>query len=153
MSEKILGRSRRKRHWGRYMLVDSWEKLGEVIEIIKRSLPINVQVEMNDSCTGRSCQPLPFDPCTRNSISFPMPIFVEVRVTLLLDETLGWVMPVQFSIGPLLTAAEIIQRIADAYFFLEEWSLAHSAEARAYLGVGHPRSTPDARSGCKPVIQ
>jgi hypothetical protein len=154
MSEAILGRSKRKRHWGRHMLVDSWEKLEEVIELIKRSLPVHIEVEFNDSCRpDRSCQPLPFDPRTRTSITFPMPTLAEVRVSLLIDETLGWVMPVQFSVGPLLTAAEIIQKIADACFFLESWSHTHLAEVRGNFRFEHPRSTPSARSAHKPVIQ
>jgi hypothetical protein len=33
----------------------------------------------------------------------------EIRVLLLIDETLGWIMPLQFCVGPLLTAAEIVQ--------------------------------------------
>lgn len=154
MIEKILGRSKRKRHWGRHMLVDNWEKLEEVLDIIKNSLPIHIQLEFDETCTpGRGFPPLPFDPRTRNSIAFPMPALAELRISLLIDEALGWVMPVQFSVGPLLTAAEIIQKIADACFFLESWSLTHSAEARAYLGVGHPTSIPNTRSGRKPVIQ
>jgi len=82
-----------------------------------------------------------------------MPTLAEVRVSLLIDETLGWVMPVQFSVGPLLTAAEIIQKIADACFFLESWSHTHLAEARGNFRFEHPRSTPSARSARKPVIQ
>ena len=154
MSEKILGRSKRKRHWGRHMLVDSWEKLEEVIELIKRSLPIHMQVEFNDACrAGRSTPPLPFDPRNRNSIAFPMPALADVRVSLLIDEALGWVMPLQFSVGPLLTGAEIVQKIADACFFLESWSHTHSAQARANLRFEDPRSAPSTGSPRKPIIQ
>jgi len=154
MSETILGRSKRKRQWGRHMLVDSWEKLEEVIELIKCSLPIHIEVEFNDSCRpDRSCQPLPFDPRTRSSITFPTPTLAEVRVSLLIDETLGWVMPVQFSVGPLLTAAEIIQKIADACFFLQGWSHGHSPEARARLRFEHRRSPGTVRSRRKPLFQ
>jgi hypothetical protein len=154
MSQKILGRQKRKKHWGRYMLVDNWEKLQEVIELIKRSLPIHIQVEINESCMAdRSCQPLPFDPRMRNATALPLPALAEVLVSLLIDETLGWVMPLQFSVGPLLTAAEIIQNIADACFFLESWSHTHSAEARTNLRFEQPRSTPNARSVRKQVIQ
>jgi hypothetical protein len=154
MSEKILGHSKRKRHWGRHMLVDSWEKLEEVIELIKRSLPIHIQVEFNDTCrAGRNIQPLAFDPRTRNSTALQLPALAEVRVSLLIDETLGWVIPLQFSVGPLLTGAEIVQKIADACFFLESWSHTHSAQGRANLRFEPPRSTPSAGSARKPVIQ
>lgn len=136
------------------MLVDNWEKLEEVIELIKRSLPIHTEVELNDTCRpGHGTPPLPFDLRTRNSIAFPMPTLAEVRVSLLINKTLGWVMPLQFSVGPLLTAAEIIQKIADACFFLESWAHTHSAEARAHLRFDRPGSTHNARSGRKPVIQ
>jgi hypothetical protein len=63
VSKKILGRSKSKRHWGRDMIIDNWEKLEEVIELIKCSLPINMQVELNVvGKPGRNPQPLPFDP-------------------------------------------------------------------------------------------
>lgn len=154
MSEKILGWSKRKRHWGRHMLVDNWEKLEEVIELIQRILPIHIQIEFNDTCSaGRNIQPLAFDPRTRNSIALPLPELAEVRVSLLIDETLGWVMPLQFSVGPLLTGPEIVQKIADACFFLESWSHTHSARARGNLRFEHRRSTPRTGSARKPVIQ
>lgn len=138
------------------MVIDNWQKLVEIVELIKCSLPINMQIQLNDTCTPvRNTQPLPFDPRTGNwgLVHRPAPAPTEVRVSLLIDDTLGWVLPVQFSVGPLLTAAEIIQKIANACFFLESWSHAHSAEARAKLRFEYPRFKPSARSGRKAVIQ
>lgn len=155
MSEKILGRSKRKRHWGRYMLIDNWEKLEEVIELIKSSLPINMQVELNAACRpGRNTQPLPFAPRTGSATALPTPVpaLAEVRLSLLIDETLGWLLPVQFCIGQLLTATEIIGKIADGFWFLESWSHAHSREARAQIRFEHFPSARTAKSGRKPLV-
>jgi len=43
------------------MLIDSLDKLEEVLDLIKRNLPINMQLELNDACrAGQYIQPLPF---------------------------------------------------------------------------------------------
>jgi hypothetical protein len=70
-----------------------------------------------------------------NATALPMPLLApaEVRVSLLIDESLGWMLPVQFSIGFLLTATEVIEKIANAVSLLEAWSSAHLAETRANL--------------------
>ena len=158
MSEKILGRSKRKRKRGREMIVDNWEKLEVVIELIKCSLPINMQVKLNAaSRPGRNTQPLPFDPRTGNSTAFPTPLpaLAELRISLFIDEKLQWLLPVQFCIGQLLTATEIIQKIADGFWFLESWSHAHSRDVRAHVGFEDFRSAPTPKSGRsrKPLIQ
>lgn len=154
MNEKILGRSKRKKHWGRYMLVDNWQKLKEVIELIKSSLPLHIELHINESCgADRDCEPLPFDPSTKTAIAFPMPALAEVRVSLLVDEKLGWKMPLHFCVGPLLTAAEIIQKVTDACFFLQAWSHGHLPEARARLRSEHRRTPDPMRSRRKPLVQ
>ena len=156
VSQKILGHSKRKRHWGRHMIIDSWEKLEEVIELIKVSLPINMQVDLNGACrAGRNAQPLPFDPRTGNPISYPaaLPALAEVRVALFINEALGWLLPLRFCIGQLLTATEIIGKVAHALFFLESWSHAHSRDARAQLRFEHPQPPRTAKSNRKPSIQ
>ena len=156
MTETILGQSKRKKHWGRHMVIDSWEKFVEVAELIKGSLPINMQLELNEECRpGRAIQPLPFDPRTGNSTALPTyaPALAEVRVSLLMDEQLGWMLPVQFCIGQLLTAAEIISKIADACWFLQSWSSVHASEARQNLRSGQPRVSRRAKNTPKTLVQ
>lgn len=156
VSEKILGRSRGKRHWGRDMIIDNWEKLEEVIELIKCSLPINMQVELNAMCNpAPNTQPLPFDPRagSPSSLNTALPALAEVRLSLFIDETLGWLLPLQFCIGQLLTAKEIVRKITDGFWFLESWSHAHSRDARAHLRFEDLRSECTTKTGRKPLIQ
>ena len=137
------------------MIIDSWEKFEEVIELIKLSLPINMRVELNSARRpGRSTEPLSFDPRIGSSISYSMGLasLAEVRVSLLVNETLAWLLPVQFCIGQLLTATEIIGKIADALVFLQSWSHVHSCDARAQLRFEHPQSPRTAKCNRKPLI-
>jgi hypothetical protein len=137
-----------KRYWGRDMIIDNWEKLEEVIELIKCSLPINMQVELNAAGRpGRNTQPLPFDPRigSTSALPAPSPALAEVRLSLFIDETLGWLLPLQFCIGQLLTAREIVRKIAHGFWFLESWSHAHSAmpAPTSDLNISDPNALPN----------
>jgi hypothetical protein len=84
---------------------------------------------------GSPTLPLAFGPCAGGLTTCPtqLPVFTEVRVSLSIDETLGWVLPVQFCIDQLLTAEEVIGKLADAFWFLDAWSLVHDYEGREQL--------------------
>jgi hypothetical protein len=60
----------------------------------------------------------------------PLPVFAEVRVSLSMDETLVWVLPVHLCVDQSLTAEEAIGKLADAFWFLDAWSLVHDYEGR-----------------------
>jgi hypothetical protein len=44
------------------------------------------------------------------------------NLALLINERLGWLFPVHFCIGELLTAHEVVTKIADAFRILKTWS-------------------------------
>lgn len=128
MSRKLFGRSKRRRNWGRSMRIDSWERLQLVVELMKSSLPIHLSMDLNHSeVPERLSQPTNYDPRSENSmmIPVPLPVLAEVRVSLSIDETFGWLLPVQFCIDQLLTAEEVVSKLADAFLFLEAWSQVH----------------------------
>jgi hypothetical protein len=134
--EKFLGRSGRKRNWGRNIRIDSWERLEVVIELIKCSLPIDIRIELNHAEVLRPVTPpLPYDPRAGSSKTIPtsLPLLAEVRVSLCSDETLAWLLPVQFCIDQLLTAEHVVTKVADAFWFLEAWSQIHSDEGREHI--------------------
>lgn len=135
MIKNVLGRSRCKRNWGRGMRIDSWDRLELVIELIKASLPIGMSIDLNHADFRPPAPPLPYDPRGENSvrIRLPLPILAEVRASLCTDETLAWLLPVQFCINHLLTAEEVVTKVADAFWFLQGWSQVHSQEAREHL--------------------
>ena len=65
MSKQSLGRSQRKRNWGRRMRIDSWDRLELVIELIKSSLPLDIRIDLNHVGILRPmAPPLPYDPST-----------------------------------------------------------------------------------------
>lgn len=71
----------------------------------------------------------------------------ELRVSLSIDETLAWLLPVQFCIDQLLTAEEVVTKLADAFWFLKEWSQVHAHEGREALRIQclqaqHPLDPP-----------
>lgn len=135
MSKKVRGRSRCKRNWGRGMRIDSWDRLELVIELIKTSLPIGMSIDLSHADFRPPVPPLPYDPRGENSVMIPapLPILAEVRASLCIDETLAWLLPVQFCINQLLTAEEVVAKLADAFWFLQGWSQVHSQEARELL--------------------
>ena len=132
MSKKLFGRTERKRNWGRDTRIDSWERLRLVIELMKSGLPIDVTIDVDDSAVSRPLPPpLPYDPRATSAMAIPtpLPILAEVRISLWIDETLAWMLPVHFCIDQLLTAEEVITKIADAFWFLQRWSKMYSHEA------------------------
>lgn len=58
------------------------------------------------------------------------PFVIEVRVSLLVNERLGWLLPIYFCIGELLTVDEVITKTLDAFWILRNWSYANT---RKYL--------------------
>src|SRR5215813_9414532 len=88
----------------------------------------------------------------RASLNTALPALAEVRLSLFIDETLGWLLPLQFCIGQILTAKEIVRKITDGFWFLESWSHAHSRDARAHLRFEDFRSERTTKSRRKPLI-
>lgn len=156
MSKKLFGRSERKRNWGRGMRIDSWERLQLVIDLMKGSLPIDISVELNHAeASRRPSPPLAYAPNRGSSITIPtpLPFLVEVRVSLCVDETLAWLLPVQFCIDQLLTAEEVVTKLADAFWFLKAWSQVHAGEPREYLRTRRLRARRPAKSATKYMVQ
>jgi hypothetical protein len=83
----------------------------------------------------------------------PLPILAEVRVSLWIDEMLAWLLPVHFCIDQLLTAEEVVTKVADAFWFLSAWSQIHADEAREYLRTQRFQVEPLAKSGSKYLVQ
>ena len=136
MSKKLFGRSECKRSWGRGIRIDSWERLQLVVDLIKSTLPIDIRMDLyHADVSRRPVPPLPYDPRTESSITIPtpLPFLAEVRVSLCSDETLAWLLPVQFCIDQLLTAQEVVTKLADALVFLKAWSQVHAHEGREHL--------------------
>ena len=152
MGEKFLGRSKRKRNWGRSMRVDSWDKLEWVIELIKTNLPIDLKIALKDAGVSSPAPPLPYDPRIESTrVATPLPVLAEVRVSLCMDETLAWLLPVQFCIDQLLTAEEVVTKLSDAFWFLKAWSQVHAHEGRERVRTRRfrfPVKSPE-----KPLIQ
>jgi hypothetical protein len=114
------------------MPIDSWERLEEVIELLNTSLPIDISIDLHHAEISRPLPlPLPYEPRIENSslVPTPSPFLAEVRVSLCIDETLAWLMPVQFCIDQLLTSEEVVRKIVDAFWFLDGWSKAHGHES------------------------
>jgi len=157
VSNKLFGRSERKRSWGRSTRIDSWGRLQLVIDLMKCSLPIDITIDLDDAgVLGQSVLPLPCDPDSlANSVVIPtpLPFAAEVRVSLWIDETLAWLLPVQFCIDQLLTADEVITKLADAICFLKAWSQVHGREAREQLRRQRLKSRRSAKSTSKYLIQ
>jgi len=135
MINKVLSGSMSKRNWGRGMRIDSWDRLELVIDLIKTSLPIGMSIDLNHADFRPPAPPLPYDPRSENSVMMPapLPILAEVRASFCIDETLAWLLPVQFCINQFLTAEEVVTKIRDAFWFLQGWSEVHSQEAREHL--------------------
>jgi hypothetical protein len=53
-------------------------------------------------------------------------VLVEVQASLIDNERLGWLLPVYFCVGELLTAIEVITKVSDAFRILKIWSDAKS---------------------------
>jgi len=135
-----------KRSWGRSIRIDTMDKLNELIGLIETTLSIDMHIEIyqprgsafsgstrfESMETAMVVQPLAFQPLAGNSHSiFTMrPSLIEVRVSLIIDEYLGWLLPVYFCIGELLTADEVITKISEAFWILRTWS---DANTREYL--------------------
>jgi hypothetical protein len=69
----------------------------------------------------------------------PFPMLAEVRVSLCIDETLAWLLPVQFGIDQLLTAEEVVKTLSDAFWFLKAWSQVHAHEGRERVRTRRPQ--------------
>jgi len=118
------------------MRIDSWDRLEFVLELIRSSLPIDIRIELDHTDVLRPFSPpLPYDPRAGSSRAIPMPsaLLAEVRVSLSIDETLAWLLPVQFCIDQLLTAKEVVTELADALVFLKAWSQVNAHEGREHL--------------------
>lgn len=139
MSNSFLGRFARKRNDGRSMRIDRWDKLELVIELITSSLPIDVRMELNhaENLTPLAT-PLPYDLRTGSSTTIPtlLPLLAEVRVSLCVDDTFAWLLPVYFCIDQMLTAGDVVTKLAEAYRFLNAWSQVHTHEGREHLRIG-----------------
>ena len=147
---KLFGRSERKRHWGRSTRIDSWERLRLVVELMKSSLPVGITIDLNDAeVSRRPTFPLPCDPWMANSLAIqtPLPFMAVVRVSLWIDETLMWLLPVQFCIDQLLTADEVVTKLADAFCFLKAWSQVHALEGREHLRIQRFQARRPDKSG------
>jgi hypothetical protein len=84
--------------------------------------------------------PLRYDPRIASTrVAIPLPILAEVRVSLYIDETLAWLLPVQFCIDQLLTAEEVVTKLSDAFWFLKAWSQVHAHEAREHFRTRRPQ--------------
>jgi hypothetical protein len=83
----------------------------------------------------------------------PSALLAEVRVSLSIDETLAWLLPVQFCIDQLLTAEEVVTKLADAFWFLRGWSQVHSHEGREQVRTQRPQSERPVKSSRSPLVQ
>ena len=152
MGVTFLGQSKRKRNWGRTMRVDTWDKLELVIGLIKTDLPIDLKIALKDAGVLSPAPPLPYDPRIESTrVAVPLPILAEVRVSLYIDETLAWLLPVQFCIDQLLTAEEVVTKLSDAFWYLKAWSQVHSHEGSEHVRTRRPQLP--IKSGESPLIQ
>jgi hypothetical protein len=96
-----------------------------------------------------------YDPRTGSSITIPtpLPLLVEVRVSLCIDETLALLLPVQFCLDQLLTAGEVVTKLADAFRFLKAWSSVHACGSRELLRTKRLHGQPPAKSASKYLVQ
>jgi hypothetical protein len=134
------------------MRVDTWDKLELVIELIKTDLPIDLKIALKDAGVLSPAPPLPYDPRIElTRVAVPLPILAEVRVSLCMDETLAWLLPVQFCIDQLLTAEEVVTKLSDAFWFLKAWSQVHAHEGRECVRTRRPQFL--VKSPEKPLIQ
>ena len=60
------------------------------------------------------------------------PSIIEVRVSIIANDSLGWLLPVHFCIGELLTAHEVVTKVADAFRILKTWSDSRKQEELAW---------------------
>jgi hypothetical protein len=156
MSKKLFGGSERKRSWGRGIRIDSWERLELVVDLIKSSLPIDINMDLyHAEASRRTVSPLPYDPLSESPITVPtpLPFLAEVLVSLCIDETLAWLLPVQFCIDQLLTAEEVVTKLADALAFLKAWSQVHTQEGREHLRSQRALAKRPAKSPSKYLVQ
>jgi hypothetical protein len=152
VGKTFLGQSKRKRNWGRSMRVDTWDKLELVIDLIKTDLPIDLKIALKDAGVLSPEPPLPYDPRIESTrVAVPSPILAEVRVSLYIDETLAWLLPVQFCIDQLLTAEEVVTKLGDAFWFLKAWSQVQAHEGRERVRTRRPQFPLEPRES--PLIQ
>jgi hypothetical protein len=145
------GPKRCNRNWGRRIRLDSLAKLKQFVELIGTALPTGMQVDLcrpRESLFIKSASfetfeapevvhPIAFgqEPGDSHTIFTMRPSVVELRVSLLINERFGWLLPVYLCLGELLTADEVITKIWDAFRILKIWS---AANTREYL----PRRQP-----------
>jgi len=153
--KKFLGSSRRKRNRGRSTRIDSWDRLELVIELIKSSLPVDMRIDLNHIEFPPLLEPLPYDPRMENSITIrtPSPVVAEVRVSLSIDETLAWLLPVQFCVDHLLRVEEVVAKITDAFWFLQGWTHVHGQGGRRSLRTQRTQVQHLAKSASKYLVQ
>src|SRR5215469_9513375 len=96
-------------------------------------------MDLNPAEMFRPLVPLPYDPRRGSSTTSPtpLPVLAEVRVSLCKDETLAWLLPVHFCVDQLLTAEEVVTKLADAFWFLDGWSMVHGHKGRKALRTQH----------------
>ena len=140
--------TRRTRRWGRRIIIDTPERLNEIIGLMQAGLPTDMRVGVHrhrDSmpCQGTNCEmeervpimkPVPFvpDSTTTERLCTPKPSIMEVQVSIIANDSLGWLLPVHFCIGELLTAHEVVTKIADAFRILRTWSDSRKQEELAW---------------------
>ena len=156
MSKRLFGWSERKRSWGRGIRIDSWERLQLVVDLIKSTLPEDISMDLDDAAFSRQpVPPLPYDPRIGSSVTVPttLPFLAEVRVSLCVDEALAWLLPVQFCIDHLLTAEEVVTKLADALVFLKAWSQVHAHDGREHLRTQRLQLQRPTKSPSKYLVQ
>jgi hypothetical protein len=62
-------------------------------------------------------------------------VLVEVQASLIVNERLGWLLPVYFCVGALLTAIEVITKVSDAFRILKMWSDAKTCSEVEWSGA------------------
>ena len=79
-------------------------------------------------------KPVPFVPDSKSTerLFTPKPSIMEVQVSIIANDSLGWLLPVHFCIGELLTAHEVVTKIADAFRILRTWSDSRKQEELAW---------------------
>ena len=134
---------RRKHNWGRRIVIDTPDRLKELVMLMQLSFPSNMRVSLYEGGTSKShlpvrqlaslpqpVEPLPFQPNAGSSdtVRPPEPFLAEVRAKLIVNERLGWMLSIYFCIGELLTAHELVTKVQDAFRILQSWSDAHTLD-------------------------
>jgi hypothetical protein len=139
---------------GRRILIGTPDRVKELIALMQASLPSNMRISLNEGHTSTSCQsvhrvadgmqvrPVAFDPNAglSHAVLTSEPFLVEIRALLIANERFGWLLPVFFCIGELLTAHELITKIDDAFRILKSWSEARTPDESTWAEL--PSASP-----------